>query len=132
MVPRIVSGLVGLLIALTAINWITNPSEAAAGLGMPLLEGMGRSTQIGDFTSFFVSVAVFCFLGAYHQRAHWLVAAATILGSAALFRSLSWLVHGAELATTFISLELVMTVLLLGCAYLFSRARPVEDNLDQQ
>ena len=40
LLPRILSALVGLLMAVQTISWITNPGEAAQGLGMALLEGM--------------------------------------------------------------------------------------------
>ena len=100
MIPRILSALVGLLMTLQTISWITNPGEAAQGLGMALLEGMGRSTQIGDFSSFFFSVTLFCFLGAYLKQAQWLISGAIILGSAALFRSLAWIAHGCLLYTS--------------------------------
>ena len=121
MIPRILSALVGLLMGLQTIPWISNPGEAAQSLGMTLLEGIGRSTQIGDFSSFFFSVTVFCFLGAYLKQAQWLMAAAIVLGSAALFRSLAWISHGADFATDFIVAEIVMSILLIVSAYLFNK-----------
>ena len=122
MLPRIISALVGVVITLQTFTWITNPSEAAQGLGMSLLEGVGRSTQIGDFTSFFFSVGIFCFLGAYLKKGVWLYAASIILGSAAVFRSLAWALHGADFATDFIVAEVVMTVLLIWSAWQFKKS----------
>ena len=52
MLPRILTGLVGLLMAVITLGWLADPSSAAANLGMPLLDGLGRSTQIGDFLRF--------------------------------------------------------------------------------
>ena len=52
MLPRILTGLVGLLMAVITLGWLADPSSAAANLGMSLLDGLGRSTQIGDFTAF--------------------------------------------------------------------------------
>ena len=122
MLPRIISALVGVVITLQTFTWITNPSEAAQGLGMSLLEGVGRSTQIGDFTSFFFSVGIFCFLGAYLKQGVWLYAASIILGSAAVFRSLAWALHGADFATDFIVAEVVMTGLLIWSAWQFKKS----------
>ena len=122
MLPRIISALVGVVITLQTFTWITNPSEAAQGLGMSLLEGIGRSTQIGDFTSFFFSVGIFCFLGAYLKQGVWLYAASIILGSAAVFRSLAWALHSADFATDFIVAEVVMTVLLIWSAWRFKKS----------
>ena len=36
---------------LQGLVWIAAPRMAATNLGMPLLDGLGRSTQIGDFAS---------------------------------------------------------------------------------
>ena len=123
MIPRILSALVGLLMALQTISWITNPGEAAQSLGMALLEGMGRSTQIGDFSSFFFSVTLFCLLGAYLKQAQWLISGAIILGSAALFRSLAWIAQDSDFATDFIVAEFVMTILLIVSAHLFNKSK---------
>ena len=123
MIPRILSALVGLLMGLQTIPWISNPGEAAQSLGMTLLEGIGRSTQIGDFSSFFFSITVFCVLGVYLKQAQRLIAAAIVLGSAALFRSLAWISHGADFATDFIVAEIVMTILLIVSAFLFNKSQ---------
>ena len=40
---------------------------------MPLLEGEGLSTQIGDFASFFFVVGIFILLGAYSKNNHWFI-----------------------------------------------------------
>ena len=41
-----------------AYSWVTNPSEASNGLIL-YLDGVGRSTQIGDFSAFFIGVSIF-------------------------------------------------------------------------
>ena len=50
------------VVALLAINfiyaglrYIFEPAVVAAQFGMPLLDGLGRSSQIGDLASFFMS-----------------------------------------------------------------------------
>ena len=53
----------------TGLGWITDPASAAANLGMPLLDDLGRSTQIGDFTAFFIAVAGFSLYGAWKESA---------------------------------------------------------------
>ena len=116
MLPRILSGLVGLLMLVTAVGWMTDPASAAAGLGMPLLDGLGRSTQIGDFTSFFVAVAGFSLYGAWKESPHWVTSAAIVLLLAAVFRTLAWLMHGAAFATPQIVAEVVLAAVLLFSA----------------
>jgi len=48
-IVRITAALPGVLLAISGVGWLSDPATAAEGLGMPLLEGIGRSTQIGDF-----------------------------------------------------------------------------------
>ena len=50
---RILCFIPGLIFLTQAYSWVTNPSEASNGLGMLYLDGVGRSTQIGDFSAFF-------------------------------------------------------------------------------
>jgi hypothetical protein len=126
MAARIMAGLVGLMMGLSAIGWLTDPASAAAGLGMPLLDGIGRSTQVGDFTAFFVTASVLAIYGAIRQETPWLIAPALLLGGAAVFRTLAWLVHGAEFATAPIVVEVVLTALLIASVVLMNKARASE------
>lgn len=122
MLPRILAGLVGLLMAVIALGWLTDPSSAAANLGMPLLDGLGRSTQVGDFTAFFAGVAGFSLYAAWKENAHWARSAAIVLLLAALFRTTSWLMHDAVFATQQIVIEVVMGAVLLFAASRWSAA----------
>jgi len=112
------AGVVALLLGSLALGWLLDPASAAANLGMPLLDGIGRSTQVGDLTALFVSGSALCLFGAIRQETPWLYSAALILGSAALFRTTAWFFHGAALATASIAAELVMTGMLVGSAFM--------------
>ena len=57
-VYRIITILVGGLFLMQAVNWILDPQSAANGLEMELLEGAGRSTQVGDMTAFFFGLGL--------------------------------------------------------------------------
>jgi hypothetical protein len=123
MLPRILAGFVGLVLASTAVTWVIDPTAAALSLGMPLLDGIGRSTQIGDMSSFFVGGTLLCFLGAIRQQGHWLQAVALMLTLAAIFRTLAWAVHGADLTVVFIVAEIVMAAILLFSSMQMNRAK---------
>jgi uncharacterized membrane protein HdeD (DUF308 family) len=123
MLPRVLAGLVGLVLASTGITWIFDPTAAALSLGMPLLDGIARSTQIGDLSAIFVGGTILCFTGALRQEGHWLQAVALLLALIALFRTLAWAVHGAALADIFIAAELIMAAILLFSATQMSRAK---------
>ena len=45
---RVLCALPAILFFYQGVNWLFQPEEAAAGLGMPLLTGIGASTQIGE------------------------------------------------------------------------------------
>lgn len=112
MIYRVIAGLIGAFMTITAISWIFDPSAAAASLGMPYLDGLARSTQLGDFTAFFVFIAVMCWLGALTKKGHYLQSAGLLLFLAAVFRTLAWAVYGADFATDFIAFEVVCAGLL--------------------
>ena len=60
---NILSGILGLVLTIIAIRWIFLPEDSANSLGMVLLEGSGRNTQIRDFTSYIMQVQQFMKLG---------------------------------------------------------------------
>jgi len=112
LVYRVITGLIAAVMTVTAISWIFNPITAAANLGMPYLDGLGRSSQLGDFTAFFVFTAVMCWLGAITQKGHYLQSAGLLLILAAIFRTLAWAIYGADFATDFIAFEVICAGLL--------------------
>ena len=121
-VVRMTAALPGVLLAVSGVGWLTAPATAADSLGMPLLDGIGRSTQIGDFGAFFLSGAGMAFIGAWTAQPAWLLAPALLLASAAGMRVLAFLAYGAPFATMFVAVELVMTGVLVTSALLLSRA----------
>ena len=121
MLARILSGFVGLFMLWTCLGWLMDPEAAAMGLAMPLLEGMGGNTQIGDFTSFFFTAGLFACIGAYKAEYTWLYASISLLGSAAIFRSLAVVLHGSEPLTQAIIAEIVMVGFLILSVYLMKK-----------
>lgn len=121
MAAKVLAGIVALLMALTAVGWLVDPASAAESLGMPLLDGIGRSTQVGDFSAFFIAITAFCLLGILKAQPTWLYSAAILLGLAALMRSFAWAVHGAAFAAVPIAVEVVCTAALLVSARLMAK-----------
>ena len=110
---RVISGIIGVFMLLQAFTWLIDPSAAAAGLAMSLLEGQGGNTQIGDFTSFFFTAGLMAIIGAYRNEHVWLFTTISMLGSAAVFRISAGLFHGADFLTSAIAFEIVASILLL-------------------
>ena len=63
---------IGFLFLLMGLQWLVDPTSAAAGLGMSLLSGHGLSTQIGDLASFFLVVGIFTLCAAVKKDKVWL------------------------------------------------------------
>lgn len=118
---KIPAALVALAMAANGVMWLFNPAQAAQSLGMPLLEGVGLSTQIGDLGAFFIGTSIFCVLGLLQRNVTWLYSAAILLMLTATLRTGAWLFHGAALAQTMIVVEVILVGLILTSAYLLSR-----------
>jgi hypothetical protein len=109
---RIATVVLGAFFTLQGLGWLAIPARAAAGLGMPLLDGIGRSTQIGDLTSFFVVAGLLMLGGSRPGHANLLAIPGAMLGVAAIARVLAWALHGAAFATAFIAIEVAAAALL--------------------
>jgi len=113
---KVLAALASVLLLVSGLRWLFDPAGAASGLGMPLLEGIGRSTQIGDLTAFFVVAGGFGLLGLFRGNASLFYTPAALVGAAALFRILATVLHDAALATQMIAVEAVMLVIFFAAA----------------
>ena len=113
---RIIPGILGAFFLLQGLGWLADPASAAAGLGMPLLDGLGRSTQVGDLAGFFICLGGFALFGAYRENPSFLRAAGILVGMSSITRTIAWAAHDADFATEFIVIELVCGAALLFCA----------------
>lgn len=112
----VIVALLGVLFVLIGLRWLIDPSAAAAHLGMSLLEGVGRSTQIGDFSAFFLTLGTFILIALGTSKRVWYYPAIMLLGMAAVGRVLAWFVHDAALAIDMIVPEIVIASFLLLAA----------------
>lgn len=117
---RMITIVMGVAFTLQGVGWLIVPERAAAGLGMPVLDGLARSTQFGDFAAFFLTLGLSILTGSTAGRARVLYFPAALLGSAAVCRTIAWAVHGADFAALFIAVELA------GAFVLFSATRQPE------
>jgi hypothetical protein len=113
---RIVILVLGAGFLLQGLAWIAAPRAAATNLGMPLLDGLGRSTQIGDFAAFFLIAGGTMLFGSRRGQERLLLVPAALFASAAAVRTIAWLFHGAAFAGLFIAVEVVAAVLLARAA----------------
>ena len=75
--------------------------------------------------SFFLSIALFVALAQRAGGAHWLLAAAVLLGAAAIVRTLAAMLGHAAFAPQFIVPEVVMAAILLVAARLRGDERQI-------
>lgn len=104
----------GVGFTLQGLAWLIVPERAAGGLGMPALEGLGRSTQFGDFAAFFLVLGGSILVGCRPGRARVLYFPAALLAAAAACRTIAWAAHGADFAALFIAVETISAVLLVA------------------
>jgi hypothetical protein len=110
---RLAITLLGAFFTLQGVAWLVDPARVAAGLGMPLLDGLARSTQVGDLASFFLVAGITMLLGSRDGRSQLLYVPAALIGGAAVTRTLAWLWQGADFATLFITVEVVVAATLV-------------------
>lgn len=106
----------GVGFVLQGLAWLVDPARVAAGLGMPLLDGLARSTQIGDLSAFFLVAGATMLAGVRPGRARLLYVPAALIGGAAVTRTLAWALHDAAFAALFIAVEVAVGLLLLAAA----------------
>jgi riboflavin transporter FmnP len=115
-VIRALALLPALAFLFTGLSWLTQPESAAASLGLPLLDGVARSSQIGDMAAFFLSGSFMIFIGLITDKRIWLQAPAMVVGLTAICRILAWLLHDAALPMNLIVPEIVFSLILIFVA----------------
>jgi hypothetical protein len=113
---RIIIAIPAIIFVMTGIGYILDPANTAAQFGMPLLEGLGRSTQIGTLAAFFFTAGFCVLLATTTGNRFWYYPAAMLTGLTATFRVIAWLLHDATLSTDQILPEVVFTFLFLYAA----------------
>jgi hypothetical protein len=119
---RVAVVLPAILFVVLGIRWFIDPTTAAADLGMDLMEGVGRSSQIGDVGALFLSMGIMMLVALITGQRSWFYAPALMLCLVAFLRTIAWLSHDAALTPDMIAVELVVAGLLLFAAPRLSRS----------
>lgn len=118
---RLLTVLSGLGLLVFGLGWWVHPGPAAEMLGATLLEGTGRTAQIGDTGAFFVGAGSMLAWGAIRGQASVLLAGGLLLGLVVPGRVASALYHGGAWTPDEIVAECVITILALTTATLIQR-----------
>ena len=110
---RIMTTLSGLGLLLIGVIWWLQPATAAEILGASLLDGTGRSTQIGDSAAFFVGAGGLLALGAIRNHAALVISGGLLVGLVIPGRVLSAVTHGGAWTPDEIAGECIVLIVAL-------------------
>ena len=118
---RTLTSLAGLGALLIGATWWYQPETAAGLLGASLLDGTGRTAQIGDSGAFFIGVGVLMLWGAVRQRALFVLIGGGLVGLVAPGRILSATLHGGAVTTPEVVVECVIFLIAVITWFAISR-----------
>jgi hypothetical protein len=118
---RALTALSGLALLLIGLGWWVHPVAAADMLGASLLEGTGRSTQIGDSGAFFVGAGALLAWGAIRKSAAFTAIGGILVGLVIPGRVLSATIHDGAWTPDEIVGECIIVLLSLATALVLSR-----------
>ena len=113
------SGILGLVLAIIALRWILSPEYSANALGMVLLDGAGKNTQIRDFTALFASTSIFCFLSITTRQYQWIFSSGIVFSLIALISVLASQLHDAPLTYSSLIAEIIFAVMAYTSAFIY-------------
>ena len=113
------SGILGLVLAIIALRWILSPEDSANSLGMVLLDGAGRNTQIRDFTALFASTSIFCFISITTRQYQWIFSSGIVFLLIALISVLASQLHDAPLTYSSLIAEIIFAFMAFTSAFIY-------------
>ena len=119
---RTLTGLSGLGLLVFGLGWWVHPSAAAEMLGATLLDGTGRTAQIGDSGAFFVGAGIMLLWGALRKIPTLLLAGGGLIGLVVPGRVLSASIHGGSQTPDEIIAECILLLLAVITAAAVSRS----------
>ena len=118
---RTLTGLAGLGALLIGATWWYQPETAAGLLGASLLDGTGRTAQIGDSGAFFIGVGVLMLWGAVRQSALFVLIGGGLVGLVAPGRILSATLHDGAVTTPEVVGECIIFLIAVITWFAISR-----------
>tara|TARA_B110000503_G_scaffold36706_1_gene60021 strand:- start:11065 stop:11442 length:378 start_codon:yes stop_codon:yes gene_type:complete len=110
-----------ILFTVTGLRWLVDPAGVAPEFGLVLGEGLGLSSQVGDMSSFFLTLGVCILVALVSGRRVWYYPPALLLLLAAVGRVIAWLLHDAALAVPQIAVEILVPIILLVASRYLAR-----------
>ena len=104
------------LFLVTGLRWLVAPTGVASNFGLTLDQGVGLSSQVGDMSAFFLTLASCLLIALISGRRSWYYPPIMLLSFTAIGRIVAWLVHDAALALDLIAPEVIVSIILLIAA----------------
>jgi hypothetical protein len=113
---KVIVVLPAVLFIIMGLRWLVDPAGIAPEFGFVLGDGVGRSSQVGDFAAFFLAMGACILTGLVSGRRVWYYPPVMLLLLAATGRVLAWAVHEATFAGSMIAFEVLIAALLLAAS----------------
>lgn len=113
---KVIVVLAAVLFIVMGLRWLVDPAGIAPEFGFVLGDGVGRSSQVGDFAAFFLAMGACILIGLVSGRRVWYYPPVMLLLLAATGRVLAWALHDATFAGSMITFEIIIAALLLAAS----------------
>ena len=118
----------GIVFLFTGFQWLVIPENAASSLMMPLLEGAGLCSQIGDIGGMFLAMGLLVMGAVVTKRKDLLFSVAVILACIVLYRLLAFTLHSATFTIQLAVFEIVFAIWF----FIASRLMSIKESEDGQ
>lgn len=118
-IAQTLSFILGLVLGIIAIQWLISPADSAISLNMVFLEGLGRNTQIRDFTAMFMGTSVMCFFSLVSKQYQWIFSVGLIYSIAAIVSIYASFSFDAPIAISSLVAEIIFAAMAFISAFIY-------------
>jgi hypothetical protein len=118
-IAQTLSFVLGLVLGIIAIQWLISPENSANSLNMTYLEGLGRNTQIRDFTAMFMGTSVMCFFSLVSKQYQWIFSVGLIYSIAAIVSIYASFSFDAPIAISSLVAEIIFAAMAFISAFIY-------------
>ena len=118
-IAQTLSFILGLVLGIIAIQWLISPADSAISLNMVFLEGLGRNTQIRDFTAMFMGTSVMCFFSLVSKQYQWIFSVGLIYLIAAITSIYASLFFDAPIANSSLIAQIIFATMAFISSFIY-------------